>query len=376
MSLIQYLTKIQFGPGVLEESLAGELAALGAKRVLIVTDRGVAAAGLLDRLRAAAPTAQAAPVFDETPENPTEAAVVAAADAFKAHGADAMIALGGGSPIDLAKAALLRASHDGPLGDFAAIHGGAAKIKPLPPLIAIPTTAGTGSEVGRGAIITLEGGRKLGFLSPHFLPAAAIVDPTLTLGLPPHLTAGTGMDALTHCVETYLSKAVNPVADAIAIDGLRRCAGAIEKATADGGDLAARTEMVAAAMMGAMAFQKGLGAVHAISHAMGGLPGYRLHHGMLNAALLPAALRFNQPEVGDRYPALLQAMGLSGGADLPGEIAALTARLGLPTGLSQMGVDRAAIDKTAPLAKLDHTDATNPRPAQEADYLRMMEESL
>ncbi len=376
MALVTYVTRMQFGPGVLEQTLPAELAALGAKRVLIVTDPGVAAAGLLDRLRAALPGDVASEVFDATPENPTEAAAVAAAEALSRAGATSMIALGGGSPMDLAKGAGVAAFHDGPFADYAAVNGGAAKIGPTPPLVAIPTTAGTGSEVGRGAIITLEGGRKLGFLSPHLVPDVAICDPTLTLGLPPILTAATGMDALTHCVETYISTAVNPVADAIAIDGLRRCGAFLKRAVADGSDLEARTEMTAAASMGALAFQKGLGAVHAMSHALGGLPGRTLHHGMLNAALLPHVLRFNAPEVGARYPALATALGLAPDADLAAEIVTLTEALGLPTTLSAMGADQALIDAAAPLAKADHTDASNPRKATLEDYRAMLAAAL
>lgn len=376
MALIQYLTRLHFGPGVLEEALAQELSSGGARRVLVVTDAGVVAAGLVDRLLAALPAGVVAAIFDATPENPTEAAVRAAAGAYRSAGAEAFIALGGGSPMDLAKGAALAASHAGPLIDYAAIHGGAVKIKALPPLFCVPTTAGTGSEVGRGAIITLKGGRKLGFLSPHFIPRASIADPTLTLSLPPRLTAATGMDAVTHCVETYLSIALNPVADAIAIDGLRRAALFLPRAVADGSDLEARGEMMAAAAMGALAFQKGLGAVHAMSHALGGLEGYRLHHGMLNAALLPPVLRFNAPTVGAKYPALLAAMGLAPTEDLAAAMEALTARLGLPTRLSEMGVDAAAIARAAPLAKADHTDATTPRLATVEDYAAMMTAAL
>jgi alcohol dehydrogenase class IV len=246
----------------------------------------------------------------------------------------------------------------------------------LPPLIAIPTTAGTGSEVGRGAIIVLEDGRKLGLISPYLIPKAAICDPTLTLGLPPRLTAGTGMDALTHCVETYIATAYNPPADGIAIDGLSRASANIERAVENGRDLDARREMMAAALNGALAFQKGLGGVHAISHALGGLPGYRLHHGTLNAVLLPHILDFNAPAVGHRYTALKRAMGLPEGADLSEAIVKLNARIGLPASLSEMGVDEAAIEKAAPLAEKDHTNGTNPRRAGADDYRRIMRAAL
>ncbi|MEM1401427.1 MAG: iron-containing alcohol dehydrogenase, partial [Pseudomonadota bacterium] len=277
----------------------------------------------------------------------------------------------------LAKAVGLRVSHDGPLAGFAAVEGGVGRIKPvMPPMIAIPTTAGTGSEVGRGAIIVLRDGRKLGFISPYLIPEAAICDPVLTLGLPPRLTAGTGMDALTHCVETYIATADNPTADAIAIDGLRRASAHLEMATEDGTNRTARREMMVAAMHGALAFQKGLGGVHAMSHALGGLAGYHLHHGTLNAVLLPFVLQFNAPVVGHRYDDLRAAMGLSEAADLPMAIEKLTERLGLPMRLGEMGVDHAAIEAAAPLAEKDHTNATNPRKATASDYLAIMEEAL
>ncbi len=209
-------------------------------------------------------------------------------------------------------------------------------------------------------------------MSPYLIPKVAICDPTLTLGLPPALTAGTGMDAVTHCVETYISTAYNPPADGIALDGLRRAAVHIERAVDNGDDLEARREMMAAAMNGALAFQKGLGGVHAISHALGSLSGYRLHHGTLNAVLLPYMLEFNAPAVGHRYAALKQAMDLPACADLPAEIFELNARIGLPSRLGEMGLDCAAIDEAAPLAEKDYTNGTNPRKARAEDYRGIM----
>ena len=375
--MITYLNRVHFADGVLGAALAGELAGFGARRPFVATDPGIAAAGLLHRLTAALPKDVRPTFYDRTPANPTEAAVKEATRLFTEAGCDCLIGFGGGSPIDLAKAVGLSASHDGPLSGYMAVEGGVARIRDtMPPLIAIPTTAGTGSEVGRGAIIVLEDGRKLALVSPHLIPEAAICDPELTLGLPPALTAGTGMDAVTHCIETFIATAFNPTADAIAMDGLRRAAGAIETAVSNGGNLDARREMMIAAMHGALAFQKGLGGVHAMSHALGGLPGHALHHGTLNAVLLPFVLAFNQPVAGHRYGAVAEAMGIGGAADLPAGIEALTARLGLPTRLGQMGVDEAAIQAAAPLAEKDHTNATNPREAGAADYLAIMREAL
>ena len=377
MSLINYLTRIHFGPGLLDDALRQECGRLGITRPMVVTDKGLVATGLPDRVSRVLEPDISSVIFDETPQNPTEVATQAGLQLYRNEKCDALLALGGGSAIDLAKAIALTSSHDGPLSQYAVIHGGIAKItNRLPPLIAIPTTAGTGSEVGRGAIIVLNDHRKLGFISPYLIPDAAICDPELTLTLSPRLTAATGMDALTHCVETYIATVFNPPADGIAIDGLKRAAANIRQATHDGSQIEPRTQMMAAAMNGALAFQKGLGAVHAMSHALGGLPGRTLHHGMLNAVLLPHVLRYNEPEVGHRYAELKQAMALPASADLADAILQLTADLGLPTTLSQMDVTRSDLDLAAPLAELDHTNATNPRKASAADYAMLLSEAF
>ena len=316
-------------------------------------------------------------LFTAVPANPTEAACREAAELYVAEGCDGIIGFGGGSSLDLAKAAGLLATHEGPLATYAAVEGGVARIrKDLPPVIAVPTTAGTGSEVGRAALVVVDDGRKLGILSPFMIPVAAICDPTLTLGLPPGLTAGTGMDALTHCIETYTATAYNPPADGIALDGLRRAARNIRRAVEDGANINARREMMAAAMNGALAFQKGLGGVHAMSHALGSLPGRHLHHGTLNAVLLPSMIEFNAPAVAHRYDALRQAMGLAPGADLGQSIIDLNRAIGMPDGLAQMGLDADAVDAAAPLAEKDHTNTTNPRKAGRDDYRRLMREAL
>ena len=292
MALINYLTRIHLADGVLEDALGAEAEALGVKRPLLVTDQGLMASGLVERALSALPSSIDVTTFDTTPSNPTEAAARRAAELYQGEACDGLVGFGGGSCIDLAKAVGILVTHQGPLADYAAIEGGVARIKNLlPPLIAIPTTAGTGSEVGRGTVIILDDGRKLGLLSPHLIPKVAICDPTLTLGLPPLLTAGTGMDALTHCIETYIATAYNPPADGIALDGLKRAATHIERAVEKGADLIARREMMAAAMNGALAFQKGLGGVHAMSHGLASVQGCDLHHGTLNAVLLPLCSR-------------------------------------------------------------------------------------
>ncbi|MEQ1771803.1 MAG: iron-containing alcohol dehydrogenase, partial [Devosia sp.] len=281
MARITYLTTIDIGAGVLA-TLKDAVAELGLKRPLLVADKGVMAVGLGERAQALLP--DGSPVFAETPPNPTESAVKAALAVYRAEGCDGVVALGGGSPIDLAKGVALLATHEGALEQYAVIYGGLARITAkVAPIIAIPTTAGTGAEVGRAALLTLDDGRKLGIISPYLIPKRAICDPELTLGLPPMLTAATGLDALSHCIETFCSPRDNPVAEAIALDGAGRIWRSLERAVAQGSDIAARGEMMMGALMGGLSFQKGLGAVHSLSHALGGLKDVSLHHGTLNA---------------------------------------------------------------------------------------------
>src|SRR5690606_19747538 len=280
MARIAYLTGIEFGPGVIA-TLADAVAELGVERPLLVADQGVQAAGLVAKARRNLPAGT--PVFLDTPPNPTESAVTAALAQYRAEGCDGVVALGGGSPIDLAKGVALLATHAGTLEDYAMIYGGLDRITAaVAPMIEAPTTAGTGAEVGRAALLTLHDGRKLGFISPHLIPKRAICDPDLTLGLPPGLTAATGLDALSHCIETLFSPRFNPPAESIALDGAGRIWRNIEGACANGTDAAAREAMMMGAIEGGLAFQKGLGAVHALSHALGGLKSLQLHHGTLN----------------------------------------------------------------------------------------------
>ncbi len=376
MPTITYLTTIQFDFGVVA-TIRDVCAAHGITRPLLVTDKGVVAAGLLERVTDRLGNVVAADVFDDTPANPTEAAVRACAQRYVESGADGIIALGGGSAMDLAKTAGLIAKQGGKVADYVAIEGGVARIKAdLPPLVAIPTTAGTGSEVGRGAVIVLDDGRKLAVLSPHLIPKLALVDPELMLDLPPLLTAGTGMDAVTHCIETFTAPSHNPPAEAIAMDGLYRAVRALPRAVADGHDRDARFDMAMAAMEGAMAFQKGLGAVHALSHPLGAFEDLKLHHGTLNAVLMPAVLRFNAPAIEHRTKRLRQVIGLAPGADLAEWARDFTASLGLPTALQAMGVPETVLDDVAVAATKDHTHPTNARPATAEDYRRMLAESF
>jgi 4-hydroxybutyrate dehydrogenase len=382
MARILYLTQIDIEHGAVR-LLPEECQRTGMRRPLVVTDAGVRAAGVLQHALDALKDVPHA-VFDGTPPNPTEAAVRAAVEVYHREGCDGLVAVGGGSSIDLAKGVAIAATHEGPLKTYATIEGGSTKITDrVAPLIAVPTTAGTGSEVARGAILIVDDGRKLGFHNWLLMPKAALLDPDLTLGLPPGLTAATGMDAIAHCLETFMAHAVNPPADGIALDGLARGWSHIERATRDGSDKVARFNMMSASMQGALAFQKGLGCVHSLSHSLGGV-NPRLHHGTLNAMFLPAVVRFNASadsmRADQRLQRMAHAMGLPGcdarGTEVAEAITAMNARLGLPTGLRAMGVSEDLFEKIIDGAMVDHCHKTNPRLATRDDYRQLLADSM
>ena len=378
MALIYYLTQIQFEFGAIK-LLRQECERVEISRPLVVTDQGVKAAGILQKALDVLAPMQVA-VFDRTPSNPTEAAVRAATEVFHAKACDGLVAVGGGSAIDCAKGVAIAARHEGPLKNYATIEGGSPRItERVVPLIAVPTTSGTGSEVARGAILILDDHRKLGFHSWHLLPKAAICDPELTFGLPARLTAATGMDAVAHCMETFMAPAFNPPADGIALDGLERAWRFIERATRDGSDREARFNLMSASMQGAMAFQKGLGCVHSLSHSLGGIDP-RLHHGTLNAMFLPAVVAFNgraeSVQKERRLERMAQAMGLASGADIPAAITDMNARLGLPTGLGAMGVQAEQFTQIVTGALADHCHKTNPRIATADEYCALLDQAM
>jgi alcohol dehydrogenase class IV len=339
MAVISVVNTAHFDFGALNQ-LEKSLERLGVSRPMLVTDKGLVAAGAADKVMAAAGNRPIAATYDETLSNPDEASVLAALAIYRDAGCDGLVALGGGSPMDLAKAVALLATHEGPLERFGASVRGARFIGKVAPIVAIPTTSGTGSEVSVGAVVILENGRKETIVSPHLIPPVALCDPELTLGLPSLLTAATGMDAVTHCIEAILAPGVNPPLEAIGYDGVERAVanGWLYRAVSDGSDRDARWHMMMASLEGALAFAKGLGAVHALSHASGRLPGLRLHHGTLNAMFLPPVLRFSEGVAPEKYARLKRCFGIAASADLADAVSELNAKLGIPQTLSGLGV--------------------------------------
>jgi 4-hydroxybutyrate dehydrogenase len=367
---ISYLTDIYFGFGSVAR-VPELLARFAIARPLVVTDATLIKLGLARRLGLGDAAA-----FAGTETNPTEANLRACLARYLERGCDGIVALGGGAPLDLAKLVGLMAGHPPPLEQYAILRGGMARIGPsIPPIVAVPTTAGSGSEVGRAALLKLDSGRKLGFLSPQLLPKAAVCDPELTLTLPPQVTAATGMDAISHCVETFCSTRVNAVADAIALEGLRRGWRAIRRAQADGSDREAREQMMHCSLMGGLAFQKSLGAVHSLSHPLGGIKDMHLHHGTLNALFLAPVLRFNYEACRDKMNGLAQAMGLASGVEVPPAFERLVDELGLPRRLRDLDVTEEALAPLAARAAEDHCSATNPRPLDEQAARRLYAEA-
>ena len=377
MPQLNFKNRPYFGHGEITE-ISNVLRSLNIKKPLICTDPGLVEIGMLDLLRNNISNEISSVVFDKTPANPTEEAVEIALEKYKLENCDGVIGFGGGSSLDLGKTVALMANHGGKVTDYSVNEGGIAKIKETVPMVAIPTTSGTGSEVSGGAVIVMNDGRKLILISNYLVPGAAICDPDLTLGLPALMTAGAGMDALTHCIEAILSPSIDPPAEAVGLDGVERIirGNNLVKAVADGSDKEARWNMMMASTEGAMAFSKGLGAVHSMSHALGADKNLKLHHGTLNAVILPTILRFNKDHVDDKYNRICRAMGISESNDLAEFIEELNKKIGLPSNLSKMGVNEDMIPWLVNHSATDPSNQTTPRLPSQNQWEKLFLEAL
>ena len=375
ISRFSFPTDIHFGVGA-RKLVGPHLAEQGLKRPLIVTDRALAQLPVMVEFRSHLDGVQTA-VFDGVFGNPTAAQVMAGAAAFKAHGADCVIGFGGGAALDVAKVVGLVAVHEGDILEYVWDHPQVRPIEhALPYFVALPTTAGTGSEVGRSAVVSENDTHvKRTVFSPKILARAVFADPALTLGLPHAVTAATGMDALTHNIESYLSPAFHPLADGIALEGLRIGARALAQAVAEPGNLGARADMLMSSMMGAIAFQKDLGSVHACAHALGAV--CDMHHGLANALMIDTVLAWNHEAVPEKFDELAHVAGVKGGGfAFIGWLKHLKQRIGISGGLATRGVTREQLPRLVALAAQDFTGRTNPRPATEADYERLFLQAM
>ncbi len=371
-----YPTRILFGLGE-SANIGNEVKGLSASRALVVTDEGVAGAGLLAPIVAALEQVGIeVATFSDVEPNPSEANIDAGAVALSQHRADIIVGLGGGSPLDAAKLIAVRAAVALPFEALDDAKGGDRFIpKQLIPVIAVPTTAGTGSEVGRAGVVGIAGsGRKTVIFSPAMLPRVAILDPELTRTMPASTTAATGFDALTHCMEARVAIGDHPMADGIAEKALSLVAKYLPRVVQDGDDMEARGAMMKAAMMGAVAFQKGLGACHSLAHPLSSE--HQLHHGLANALCLPAVVRFNLEAAPDDYASVARCLGVVDPHELPDKLAVLRSRLGLPGGLAEVGVRASDIPALSALAIEDGCHLGNPRRCDRAALEQLYHESL
>ena len=374
---LNYFNRPYFENGAIKK-ISEVLSMHGIKNPLICSDPGLSSLGMTVQISDLISDDLSPSFYEETPPNPTEKAVNEALKIYKANNCDGVVGFGGGSSIDLAKSVALMANHEGSLVEYSVNEGGYEKIGETVPMIAIPTTSGTGSEVSVGSVIIMNDGRKLILASPHLMPNAAICDPELTVGLPPILTAGSGMDALTHCIEAILSPINDPPAEAVGIDGIEKIIkeNSLIRACKDGKDMDARWDMMMASTEGAMAFSKGLGAVHSMSHAIGANQELRLHHGTLNAVILPSVLRFNKDHVGDKYSRIALAMGKNESLNLANEIEKLNENIGMPCSLSEMGITEDMIPELIAHATTDPSNLTTPRLPSQEEWEKLFLEAM
>ncbi len=377
ISAFSFPTAIRFGAGARHE-VAKHLIDQRLSRPLVVTDRGFAGlapfAQFVETLNAGGLRSA---TFAGVHGNPVESQVTAGVAAYRAHDADSIIGIGGGAALDVAKAIAVMASHPGALFDYEDGRVGALPIdRALPYWVALPTTAGTGSEVGRSAVIADERTHvKRIVFSPRLMARAVFADPELTVGLPPAVTAATGMDALTHCIEAFLAKDWHPICDGVALEGMRLAAANLERAVRDGADGEARSGMLMASMMGAIAFQKGLGVCHSCAHALSAVA--NLHHGLANGVMIDHALRHNLVGASERFRLIARALELArdDGAAVIAWLAQLKQAIGIPTRLSEAGVSREDLPRLVDLALADGCHQNNPTPCARDDFVRIFEQA-
>jgi alcohol dehydrogenase class IV len=371
-------TTIHFGPGA-SRLVRDHLREQGLSRPLVVTDKGLAALPVLKNFVATLSGLDYA-IYAGVHGNPTASQVMAGRDAFRAHRADSVIGVGGGAALDVAKVVGLMAVHEGAVIEYVWDHPQARPIShELPWFVALPTTSGTGSEVGRSSVVSedaaVDGAHvKRVIFSPKLLAKAVFADPELTLELPAAVTAATGMDALTHNIESYLSPAYHPLCDGIALEGVRIAARALSRAVKDGRDLSARSDMMMASMMGAIAFQKDLGAVHSCAHALGAV--CDLHHGLANALMLEPVMRFNLEGARAKFAELAHVVGAGGPDEFVPWLRGLKREIGIAPSLTAVGVKREQIPALVAIAERDTCHQTNPRPVARADFERFFEQAF
>jgi alcohol dehydrogenase class IV len=383
IAVMSFPTRMIVGPGALSK-LPEEVRTLKGTRVLLVADRGVESAGLAERVRAVLSRADTPhETYLGVSKNPLERDVLDGVDAFRSMRADLIIGLGGGAPMDVAKAIRLKTTHALSLDAYDDLKNGGSLIHPdQPPMISIPTTAGTGSEVGRSSVICLGADQhKVVIFSPFMMPNVALCDAELTVDLPPQVTAATGMDALTHCLEAYVAKGTHPFADMFALAGLARIGAHLVTAVKEGRNLRARHEMMLAASMGAVSFQKGLGACHSLAHPLSAVAD--LHHGLANSIMLPHVMAYNMEHTIQGYAVAGEALGVRPVGSLEARaracldrVKAIIGEIGLPMHLSDVGVKLEHIDRMVPQAMADACHPSNPRPLTEDAARRLYEVAM